>query len=141
VADRVDPEAAEEARVSFTQIEILEEFAEAARFGRRGDPISRVARFLDLRWWLVEGFKRWLPAPYPNLRVETREKRRRKTGEMEPRIFRSWEPPVCAVTTSTCPDCGAVVERREGSRFIAHLGVAPGHKCRRTMISTLRLAT
>lgn len=80
--------------MSFTFEEVLEEFVEASRLGRRNEN-NRVNRYLDALWFYEIGFKTLRTAPTPIVPV--------------------------TVQTFACARCGATCERREGSKATVHL--------------------
>lgn len=80
--------------MSFTLEDVLEEFAEASRYGETNHT-ERYAAWAESRWWHEIGFQ--------TLRPKT---------EIKP----------LAVETVTCPRCGRDVERREGTTRLVHKG-------------------
>ncbi len=80
--------------MSFTAWDILNEFAEASRYGRTNHT-DRAARNANQRWWNEIGFQTLRPkyviVPLP-------------------------------VERETCKKCGRIVESRIGCRFKFHLG-------------------
>jgi hypothetical protein len=80
--------------VSFTVEEILQEFAEASRLGRRNHT-EQVTRFYEAQWWHEVGFQTLRPK-YPPIKS-------------------------VGIQTFACPRCGATCERREGNRRSIHV--------------------
>lgn len=82
--------------MSFSMWEILEEFVEASRLGRRANEPDFISAAIDRRWWNEVGFKTLRPSLPPIVRV--------------------------AIQSFACPQCGAPCERREGTNQNVHLG-------------------
>lgn len=136
--------------MSFTAVEILQEFSEAAEMGHVR-PLQRVLDLWNRRWWQEEGYKTRRPRYV--IEVDERFAKLPKHGGKhggytysgrvrrpptvlalvdEPRPLpkkpRKAKRPVelevrsLAVKQMACPICGGVLEKREGMGRLAHLG-------------------
>lgn len=127
--------------MSFTGIEILQEFEEAAWLGRR-NPRVRMVEEDAQRWWNAKGFTRLRPkfeiAVDPRFRaLPPKTPAICEAGAESPAWSASPIKRVSAahfrapaVIRLTCEICGGAMEAREGTRRAFHVGYAKNERAR-----------
>lgn len=122
--------------MSFTPIEILQEFEEAAWLGRRS-PRVRMEEEDAQRWWRAEGFTRLRPklaiAVDPRYRelpqgIPSPESSTHGSYQIQRTLVACFRAP--AVIRLTCELCGGAMEGREGTRRAFHVNYAGNERAR-----------